>query len=102
MARGLTNLDGDCTLEKVLNDLEGGRCKGSSSDKFSSYEQGKVYAEFVGTRHAPHAFLLHRARRGKLSGGRMRRVLQNPDRARKIAADWRVIDEEDAQDGLRE
>jgi len=64
-------------------------------DELSSREQGKVYAEFVSTRPAPQTFFLHLARRGELTIEKLRRVLQNPDRARKIAADWGVIDAEE-------
>ena len=71
-------------------------------DELSLREQGKVYAEFISTRHPPQAFLLHLARRGELTIEKMRRALQNPDRARKIAVDWEVIDEEDVEDGLGE
>ncbi len=71
-------------------------------DELSSHEQGKVYAEFVCARSAPQAFLLHLARRGELTIEKMRRVLQKPDRARKIAADWGVIDKDDAEDRLSE
>jgi hypothetical protein len=72
-------------------------------DELSSREQGKVYAEFISTRHAPQAFLLHLARRGELTIEKLQRVLQNPDHARKIVADWGVIDEDDADldDGLQ-
>jgi hypothetical protein len=66
-------------------------------DELSSREQGKVYAEFVSTRPAPQTFFLHLARRGELTIEKLRRVLQNPDRARKIAADWGVIDDCSAQ-----
>ncbi|MBM3128517.1 MAG: hypothetical protein FJ009_07810 [Chloroflexi bacterium] len=69
-------------------------------DELSSREQGKVYAEFIGSRRAPQAFLLHLARRGELTIEKMQRALQNPDRARKIAADWGVLNEEDVEDGL--
>jgi len=71
-------------------------------DELSPRGQGRVYAEFIGTRCAPQAFLLHLARRGELTIEKMQRVLQNPDRARKIAADWGVIDEDDAEGGLGE
>ncbi len=69
-------------------------------DELSSREQGKVYAEFIGTCRAPQAFLLHLARRGELTIEKMRCVLWNPDHARKIAADWGVIDEEDIVEGV--
>lgn len=61
-------------------------------DELSSHEQGKVYAEFVGS--TPQAFLLHLARRDELTHEKMRRVLQDPDRARRIAADWGLLDED--------
>jgi hypothetical protein len=66
-------------------------------DELSSREQGKVYAEFISTRHTPQAFLLHLARRGELTIEKMRCALQNPDRARKIAAEWSMIDDCSAQ-----
>ena len=55
-------------------------------DELSAHEQGKVYAEFVGVR--PRAFLLHLARRGELNPEKLRRVLQTPERASKIAVEF--------------
>jgi hypothetical protein len=75
---------------------------GVAFDELSSREQGKVYTEFIGARQASQVFLLHLARRDELTLEKIRRVLQNPDRARKIAADWGVIDQEDVEDGLGE
>ena len=68
-------------------------------DELSAHEQGKAYAEFIGTRSAPQAFLLHLARRGELNEDKMRRVLQNPDRARKIAIDWGLMGDDGTEDG---
>ena len=71
-------------------------------DGLSAHEQGKAYAEFIGTWSAPQAFLLHLARRGELNEDKMRRVLQNPDRARKIAINWELMSDDDAEDGSGE
>lgn len=69
-------------------------------DQLSPHEQGKVYAEFIG--HTPQSFLLHLARRGELTLEKMPRVLQNPDRARQIAVEWGLLDEENADDESNE
>ena len=84
--------------ERILGQLR----QKTAFDELSSREQGKVYGEFIGTRRAPQAFLLHLARRGELNEDKMQRVLQNPDRARKIAIDWGLMSDDDAEDGSGE
>ncbi|MBM3130986.1 MAG: hypothetical protein FJ009_20460 [Chloroflexi bacterium] len=81
--------------ERILGQLR----QKTAFDELSSREQGKVYAEFIRARFALQALLLHLARRGELSKDRMRRVLRTPDRARRIAADWGVNDEDDIVEG---
>ncbi len=80
--------------ERILGQLR----QTSAWDEMSAHEQGKVYAQHLGTRVAPQAFLLHLARRGELTLEKMHTVLQNPDRARKIAVDLGLIDEDNADD----
>jgi hypothetical protein len=84
--------------ERILGQLR----QTSAWDEMSAHDQGKVYAQHVGARAAPQAFLLHLARRGELTTEKMRRVLQTPDRARKIAINWRLMSDDDAEDGLGE
>jgi hypothetical protein len=62
------------------------------------HEQGKVYAQYLGAQVVPQGFLLHLARRGELTLEKTHTVLQNPDRARKIAVDLGLIDEDNAED----
>ena len=69
-------------------------------DALSPHEQGKVYAKFIG--RMPQSFLLHLARRGELTMEKIQRVLQNPDRARKIAIEWGLLNEDNAEEESNE
>lgn len=80
--------------ERILGQLH----QAVAWDEMSAHDQGKVYAQYVGARVAPQAFLLHLARRGELTLEKMHSVLQNPERARKIAVDLGIINEDNAED----
>ena len=69
-------------------------------DALSEHEQGKVYAEHVGSTSL--ARFLHLARRGELNAERLRRIFKRPEHARGFAVHSGVVTVDSSIEGGNE